>query len=903
MYGPVSAAVRGVRLLRRRSNILLLLLLGASMAGIIWWYVPWQVGQLQGTLLVLLGFMLTLSTTALGLIINGIVKQKQAETVQARLLLRQAQAAEAKFRGVFASAPDAIVLTDREGKIVDVNRQAEQLFGYEREELLGQPVERLMPERFRHAHVGHRARYWSAPAVRSLGTVELIAQCADGREVPVDISLSPLDVSGERLVMSVIRDLSERRQAGELLQESEKRFRTLAAMMPVPLLVSHVTDGTILYANEKFSATFGLAGAELIGRKTPDFYHDPADRQAVLAALAQHQVIHDHELRVKTADGACRWVSVSSCQIVFDGAPALLTVFYDLMERKQMEEALRQARDAAETASRAKSAFLATISHEVRTPLNGILGMTGLLLDTALTAEQREYAETIKQSADTLLTIVNDMLDFSKAEAGKLDLEVLDFNLHAMVEETLDFLAVQAHDKGLELVCLLHAGIPPTLRGDPGRLRQILLNLLYNAIKFTQQGEVVLEVRQGEGRKQERNPDRQPIAACHLEFRVRDTGIGIPLEQQDRLFQPFFQVDASTTRRYGGTGLGLSISKKLVELMGGKIGVESEPGKGSTFWFTVRLERGSDRTPRMPAPTCLQGVRACIVDDNATSRAVLSHYCTLWGIQSDGAADGASGIAQLRTAAVQGHPYDVALLDCTLPDMDGVEVARVLKADPLLATLKLVLLSPVAAWGAVRYTQAGIFDASLTKPVRQASLLDCLLTVMGHPVRHETSRVTPRVSPRLATTSTRHRPLILVVEDNVVNQKLIVRLLDKLGYRADVAANGREAVAAVTRIRYAAVLMDCQMPEMDGYEATRKIRTWEAAVRSKRQAGDDQYDMTPLLPATDWVSPSMHLPIIAMTANAMPGDKERCLEAGMDDYLSKPIQLGDLEAVLKRWVL
>jgi len=797
-------------------------------------------------------------------------RQNQEEAARQRI----ARSNEEILTSISSAAQDAILMLDYEGNIRFWNQAAENIFGWSQAEAIGRNFHQLLaPGKYKEAFRTAFASFQDKGQGAAIGkTLELIACRKGGGEFAVEVSLNGVQLQGRWHTVGILRDITVRKELERRISDHTRFLQTLIDSIQNPIAYKDTT-GKYLGCNQAFEEFMGYSAESMIGKTMFDLIpEDQAEKQADIdRALLEKPGFITYE-EVKTdKDGNRHHMLVTKGTFNDSNGciGGLVLIWVDISEHERMEEDLRKARDQAESAVRAKALFLANMSHEIRTPMNGIMGMNDLLLDTELTSEQRQYAETIRSSANSLLSVINDILDFSKIEAGKMDIEDLEFDLTSTMEDMNDILAGKAQEKGLEYLCIVDPSVPRYLRGDPGRLRQILTNLVSNAVKFTSAGEVRIDTV----------PVSQTDSQVTLKFLVKDTGIGIPGEKQAGLFQPFVQADASTTRRFGGTGLGLAISRQLVEIMGGEIGLESEPGKGSIFWFTVVFDKSSrvaqpwGTTKGIPA-----GMRILVVDDHATNRILLRRMLSSWGCRSSEVASGDEALAALQDAVAMEDPFRIALVDMLMPGMDGETLARRIKEEQRLMSTRLVLLTSLGMRGGAVHVQQAGFDAYLSKPIRSARLLDILaqLAVRGG----EETEVTPKAAAIFTPPGHEERgratARILLAEDNPTNQKVALRVLEKLGYCADAVCNGVEAIRALAKTPYDLVLMDVQMPEMDGFEATRRIRDGAA---SAEKSG---------------------VPIVAMTAHAMKGDREACLEAGMDDYVIKPVNVEELNKALQR---
>ena len=767
--------------------------------------------------------------------------------------LEALSASEAQMRALFSAMTDVIIVYDSEGRYLKIAPTNQSQLSRPPDDLLGRTVTEVFPP--------DQAAFFLNNIRRTLTTGELTSVeyslLLNGRNTWFSALVSPMTSDS---VIWVARDITEYKRNAEELAREKQYFESLVQNSPVAIVVLD-NEERIISSNPAFEQLYGYAATEITGSDLDSLITNPQTHEEAsqYTHAVKDQAVHAIGKRQRK-DGSVVDVEIFGVPVFVNGQKTgTLAMYHDISD-------LVRAQREAEESNRAKSEFLANMSHEIRTPMNGVMGMLELALDTQLTNEQRDYLQTSLHSAEALLSLLNDILDFSKIESGKLDLEVISFSLRSAVEDVAYTLAKRAHDKGLEIACLIDPDLSSNLRGDPGRVRQILVNLVGNAIKFTHQGEIIIRAE-----SLEQNDHHSTI-----HFSVQDTGIGIPYERQAAVFERFTQADGSTTRTYGGTGLGLTISKQLVEIMGGKIGLHSTPGIGTTFWFDIKFEKQPPEqrgtAPLTLGPVNLSYARVLIVDDNQTNRMVLTKNVESLGSRIDSVSSGAKAIESLRNAHRAGDPYHIVLLDMQMPGMDGEQTARAIKSDPALKDVKILILTSMGQRGdAIRLEALGC-SGYLLKPVKQQMLFDAVVAVLGR-----TEDQTPRIVTRHLISEQRKLGLrLLLAEDNPINQKLAIVLLQKAGYSVDAVDNGIQALEKVKTNQYTLVLMDVQMPDMDGFEATQQIRTWEQ-------------------------NNGQHIPIIAMTAHAMSGDRDRCLDAGMDDYVTKPLEPRVLFNAIDRW--
>jgi two-component system sensor histidine kinase/response regulator len=819
------------------------------------------------------------------------VNHRIERTVRRRTHALHASAAElresqARFQGAFEAAGVGMALVAPDGRWLQVNQALCDIVGYGEAELLATTAQAITHPEDTAGDAEHDRELLSGVHRHYQREKRYIRR--DGQTVWTCVSVSLVcDAAGApRHFVTHIEDVSRRRRAEIAERKSETRYRAIFENAS-DAIYTHDLRGVLTSVNPAAVRVTGYGIDELVGMNIVQLLAPQSAerlRRTFRNAPAAEWVNTRLELEIVAKDGRMVVVEVRPQLMFEDGRPVgVQGIARDVTDERRAQRELRRAKEAAEAASRAKSEFVANMSHEIRTPLNGIIGMTDLALGTALDLEQQDYLETVKASADALLTIINDILDFSKIEAGRLELDPKPFDLRSCMEDAVKSTAIRAAEKGLELTCEFGIDTPELLIGDSGRVRQVVLNLIGNAIKFTDRGEIAVRVRAIDGRPDPNGATPAADAArVLLHFTVRDTGIGIPADKQDCIFLPFEQVDGSTARRYGGTGLGLAICSRIVALMGGHIWVESELGCGSTFHFTAWFERQPQTAAaRPPAPPAdLRALPVLIVDDNATNRRILYETVLRWNMQPAQAASGPEALAAMHEAAAAGAPFRLVLLDGHMPEMDGFTVAEhVRNAPDLCAATILMLSSGGQAHETARCRALGI-ELYLVKPVRRAELYAAITAALDGgrsgraPVSTRARRTAVDAVPVDGTGLRRLR--ILLAEDNVVNQKVAVRVLEKQGHRVVVVGTGREALAACERAEFDVVLMDVQMPEMDGLEAT-------AAIRERERAGGHR------------------VPIIAMTAHAMTGDRDRCLAAGMDAYVSKPIDPQKLADAIARF--
>ncbi len=794
---------------------------------------------------------------------SDITRRRQAEEELANAH-KETQSSHDTLEAIVESMSDWLWEVDAKGRYKYCSPQIEKHLGYTPAEVIGtSPYDYLVAE-----HSEQVVKQFTEIIDNKLRIINVESWNISKGGQSVLLSTNGVPIFDGDGVLTGYRGVSTNITRLKEYEHELLKLSRAVEQSPVSLFITNL-QGEIEFVNPRFCEQTGYSAAEVIG-KTPFLLQseetDPALYRELWDTVTAGKTWHG-ELVSKRKDGTLFWEHSSTSPLRNDEGKVIhyLTSGEDITDKKKLIDELHDAKERAESATRAKSTFLSSMSHEIRTPMNGVIGMTSLLTETELNSEQRDFTEAIRKSGENLLELINDILDFSKIEAGKLDLEILDFDLCTMMEDTAELLSMRSAEKGLELVCSIDPAIPAGLRGDAGRVRQIITNLAGNAIKFTLEGEIVLRATCQEVQD----------ASVTVLFEVSDTGIGIPSDRLEAVFAPFTQAEGSTTRKFGGTGLGLAICKQLAEIMGGTIGVTSDYGSGSTFYFTVCFARGDQKSTPVERPVDLAGCRVLVVDDNSICRSQLTTRLEQWGCQIGGAADGEQGLVLLTEAVAAGYPFQVALIDQRMAGMDGLEVGRRIKNNPALDATRLVLITD---FGQSR--NKAILDeiacvGYLTKPVRRSRLSDVISLALGKLVVAE--EVVPVTAAQTVSANLSIR--LLLAEDNIINQKVAQKTLQNLGYTVDVVSNGREAVHALEHTHYDLVLMDCQMPEMDGFEATAAIRAPDSKVLNRR------------------------IPVIAMTANAMAEDRDNCLQAGMDDYMSKPVKKDLIAGILTKWLV
>ncbi len=799
------------------------------------------------------------------------------------LVLAELLQMNARLNALFnASKLNCIVATNPDGVITLFSDGAERMLGYTAEEMVGKQTPGIW---HLASEIEARGRILSGQFGRTIQGYEVFIELArrgeteerewtyvrkDGKQLIASVSINAvLDTAGKITgYIGIGHDITKRKESESKLHSLTERLSLATAVAAVGVWEWDVANSAMAW-DDTMREIYGFALKEESPYEQWRASVVPEDlplAEGALKKTLEEKARATVEFRIKRPDGTVRYLSAAEGPVLDEegNVSKIIGVNIDVTNRRKVETDLQRAKDEAEAANRAKSEFLANMSHEIRTPMNGIMGMTELVLDTELDSEQREYLNLAKMSADSLLSLINDILDYSKIEAGKLEIDAIDFNLGDCLGDTMKTLSLRAHQKGLELAFEIEPNVPDSLIGDPGRLRQIILNLVGNAIKFTEVGEVVLSVQLMTHVSDE----------LQLRFTVTDTGIGISPDKQAAVFEAFKQADGTMTRKYGGTGLGLTISSRLVELMGGRIWVESELGEGSRFHFTAnfKVQKSAARTVVPRDPTTLRDMRVLVVDDNATNRQILVKMLDGWHMVSTVADSGAKAMVTLTEAKGIGRTFPLILLDAQMPEMDGFALAEYIKRHPSFRAATIMMLSSAGQRGdAMRCRELGV-AAYLTKPVRQSELMDAILTALGTRAKTEAK---PALVTRHSLRESQNRLRVLLAEDNAVNQLVALRLLERFGHTVTVAANGKKALEAWEKGGFDAILMDVQMPEMNGWETTQAIREKERSTGGR-------------------------IPIIAMTAHAMKGDDERCFAAGMDDYLTKPIRTEELMTVLEK---